>query len=163
MHLKTMEAEVEKLCAAWKGGDMAGITHEYKALKDQLDRYLRELEANKDRERVPSDPTAAWCRAATELMREVMRKVGASMEKEVEEEGGPLAPLRKAMEGIVDLNEAIAKLENKPGEDRLRLLGPGLNGAKGELMLLGWALMLSQEQTLVAGAHELVAEAKEVI
>ncbi len=27
MHLKTMEAEVEKLCAAWKGGDMAGITH----------------------------------------------------------------------------------------------------------------------------------------
>jgi hypothetical protein len=163
MHLKTMEAEVEKLCAAWKGGDMAGITHGYKALKDQLDRYLRELEANKNGKRVPSDPTGAWCRAATEVMREVMRKVGTSMEKEVEEESGPLVPLRKAMEGIVDLNEAIANLEDKPGKDRLRLLGRGLNGAKGALMLLGRALMMSQDPTLVAGAHELVAEAKEVI
>ncbi len=38
--LKTMEVEVEKLRTAFRGGNMASITQGYKALKDQLDKYI---------------------------------------------------------------------------------------------------------------------------
>jgi arginyl-tRNA synthetase len=38
--LKTMEVEVEKLWTAFRGGNMASITQGYKALKDQLDKYI---------------------------------------------------------------------------------------------------------------------------
>jgi hypothetical protein len=141
---------------------MAGITHGYKALKDQLEKYFGELEAAKDGEKVSSDPIGAWYRAAMELTGEIMDKVGTYMKKETEEKDNPLVPLRRAMEGIADLGEAIAKLEKEPSKDRLRLLGRGLSGAKGNLMLLGRALMLSQELTLAAGAHELAAEVIQV-
>jgi hypothetical protein len=79
------------------------------------------------------------------------------------EKDGPFAPLRKAMEEIADLCEAVVKSEDKPDEDRLRFLGRGLSGAMGNLMSLGWALMLSQDLFLAVGARELIEEAEEAI
>jgi hypothetical protein len=67
------------------------------------------------------------------------------------------------MEEITNLGEAIAKSEDKLDEDRLRFLGQGLSGARGNLMSLGRALMLSQDPTLAAGTHELIPEAEEAI
>jgi hypothetical protein len=37
LQLKTMEAE--GLCIAWEEGNMAGITHGHRTLRDHLDRY----------------------------------------------------------------------------------------------------------------------------
>jgi hypothetical protein len=37
--LREMEAEVKKLRAAWEVGNMAGIAHRHKVLKDQLEKY----------------------------------------------------------------------------------------------------------------------------
>ncbi len=44
-----MKAEVDKLWAVLKRGDMTGIDRGYSILKDQLDEYLKDLEANKER------------------------------------------------------------------------------------------------------------------
>jgi hypothetical protein len=102
---------------------MAGITHGYKTLKEQLDKYVEELEANKEGERVSLDPMGAWYKAAMELTGETMDKVSTYMGRETEEKDEPLNPLRKALEEIANLREAIVKLENEPGEDRPRFLG----------------------------------------
>jgi hypothetical protein len=50
--LKVVEAEVEKLWAAFKRGDMAGLSKGYGALKGQLEMYNSELEVDKDGEKV---------------------------------------------------------------------------------------------------------------
>ncbi len=57
VQLKTMEAEGEKLWAASSKGDMARIAIGHGALRNQLNAYLKALEANKDEEMVSSDPT----------------------------------------------------------------------------------------------------------
>jgi hypothetical protein len=67
------------------------------------------------------------------------------------------------MEEVANLNEAIANSEDKPDKERLRSLGRGLSGGKGNLMSLGRSLMLSQDPSLVAGAHELIKGAKNAI
>jgi hypothetical protein len=46
--LKVMEAEVDKLRIAFKKGDMTGIAKGYNTSKDQLDAYLKGLEADRD-------------------------------------------------------------------------------------------------------------------
>jgi hypothetical protein len=48
--LKTLEAEVEKLQAASCKGDMTGIGRGHGALRNQLNAYLKALEADKDGE-----------------------------------------------------------------------------------------------------------------
>jgi hypothetical protein len=151
--LKAMEVEVENLQAASSGGNMAGITRGYKALKDQLDVYLAGLESNKDEEKVSSDPMGTWHKAAVELTKEIMDKVSPYMKTVIDEKDDPLAPLRRVMEEVVNLSEAVAKSEDKLDEERLRFLGRGLSGAKGNLMSLGRALMLSQDPSLAARAH----------
>jgi hypothetical protein len=74
--LKTMEAEAEKLWAASSKGDVAGIAREHGALRNQLNTYLKALEADKDGEMVSSDPTGSWYSAAMALTKETMDKVG---------------------------------------------------------------------------------------
>ncbi len=161
LQLKTMEAE--GLCIAWEEGNMAGITHGHRTLRDHLDRYQGSLDVTKDGERVSSDPTGAWQRKATNLTKEIMEKMGGYTERGTDEDDGPLVPLRRATGGIAALAEVIMVLEAEPSEDKLRLLGRDLNEAKGSLMSLGQVLMLSQDPTLAASAHEVVAEAEEAI
>jgi hypothetical protein len=144
---------------------MASIRQGYEALKDQLGMYLTGLEANKDGEKVSSDsdPMGTWHKAAVELTKEIMDKVSPYMRTVANEKDDLLAPLRRAMEEVANLNGAIAKLEDKPDEERLRSLGHGLSRAKGNLMSLGRALMLSQDPSLATGADELIEEAEEAI
>jgi hypothetical protein len=160
---KAMEVEVEKLWAASRKSNMAGITRGYKALKDQLYMYLVGLETNKDGEKVSSDPLRTWHKAAVELTKKIMDKVSPNMRTVTEEKDDPLAPPKRAMEEVANLSEAVAKLEDKPDEERLRFLGRGLSGAKGNLMSLAQALMLSQDPSLAAEAHELIEEAEEAV
>jgi hypothetical protein len=63
--LKVKEKEVEKLRAASKREDMAGLWRGYEALKGQLGAYFSEPEA--DGEKVSLDPLGMWRRAAMEL------------------------------------------------------------------------------------------------
>jgi hypothetical protein len=72
-----------------------------------------------------------------------------------------LGPLRRAMGKVADLNEAIARMEDAPEEEGLRALGQELSKVKRELMSLGRVLMMSQDPSLVAGAHELAREAED--
>jgi hypothetical protein len=60
---------------------MAGITHGYRSLRDQLDRYRGSLEAAKDGERVSLDPTGVWQQKATELTKEIMERTARYMER----------------------------------------------------------------------------------
>jgi hypothetical protein len=46
--LGEMEAEVGRLCRAVEEGNIAGITYEHRALKDQLGRYYRGLDVSRD-------------------------------------------------------------------------------------------------------------------
>jgi hypothetical protein len=55
--LEEMEAEVGRLPRALEEANMDGITHGHRALRDQLDRYYRGLDAARDGEKVSSDPT----------------------------------------------------------------------------------------------------------
>jgi hypothetical protein len=71
--------------------------------------------------------------------------------------------LRRTMGGIPDLAQAITKLEAEPNEANLRILGREMNEAKGSMMSQGWILMLSQDLTPAANAHEVVAGAEEAI
>ncbi len=66
-----------------------------------------------------------------------------------DEKDDALAPLRRAIEEVANLNEAIAKAEDRPEEERLRSLWQELSKAKGDLMSLGRALMLNQDPSLV--------------
>jgi hypothetical protein len=63
--LKVMEAEVDKLRATLKRGDMTGIAKGYSILRDQLDEYLEGLEADKEGDLVTLDPSGTWREAAT--------------------------------------------------------------------------------------------------
>jgi hypothetical protein len=101
---------------------MAGIMQGYRALKDQLDTYLEGLEANKVGKKLSLDLLGAWYRAAMELTKEIMDKVSPYMRTVTEEKDDHLAPLRRAMEEVANLNEAVAKTEDKLDEERLRLL-----------------------------------------
>jgi hypothetical protein len=65
--LKVMELEAEKLRAASKKGDMAGLSRGYGALKGQLEAYLSELVVDMDGEKVSLDPLGTWRRAAMGL------------------------------------------------------------------------------------------------
>jgi hypothetical protein len=47
--LKIMDAEVDKVRAVLRRGDMTGITRGYGILKDQLNEYLKDLEVNKEK------------------------------------------------------------------------------------------------------------------
>jgi hypothetical protein len=72
--------------------------------------------------------------------------------------------LRKAMEEVADLNEAVTRAKYRPEEERLRPLGRELSRMSGDLMMsLGWALVMSQDPSLAAGAQELFGEAEEAI
>jgi cob(I)alamin adenosyltransferase len=79
------------------------------------------------------------------------------------EKEGAIGPLRIAMGKVAELNKAITMAEDKPEEARLRTLGRELSKVKGDLMLLGQALMMIQDPSLAAGAHELVGEAEDAI
>jgi hypothetical protein len=90
--LRAMEVEVEKLQAASTRGDMAGIARGHGTLRDQLITYLKGLEADKDGERVSSDPIGKWYKAALELTRGMMEKVGPYMRTAADEKEEALAP-----------------------------------------------------------------------
>jgi hypothetical protein len=62
-----------------------------------------------------------------------------------------------------NLNEAVARAQDSPEEERLRALGRELSKVKRDLMLLERVLMMSQDPSLVAGAHQLAREAKDTI
>jgi hypothetical protein len=64
---------------------------------------------------------------------------------------------------VADLNKAVARVDDKPEEARLRALSKKLSKVKGDLLPLGRALMLSQVLSLAAGAHELVGEGEEAL
>ncbi len=68
-------------------------------------------------------PTGFWRRKAVELTQEVMEESGRYTERGTEEDDDPLTPLRRAMEGIADLAQALTKLEAEPNEANLRILG----------------------------------------
>jgi hypothetical protein len=142
---------------------MARIVRGHKALKSQLDKYCGELGATWDREKVSSDLSGFWQQKATELTWEVLEMSGRYTERGAEEDEDPLAPLRKAMEGIADLAQALTRLEVEPNEANLRSFGREMNEAKGSMMSLDRVLMLSQDPALVACAHELVTEAEEAL
>jgi hypothetical protein len=142
---------------------MAGIMRGYKALKDQLGMYLTGLEVDRDGEKVSSDRVGTWHMAAVELSKEIMNKASPYMRTVADEQDDPLAPLRRVMEEVANLNEAISNSEDKPDKERLRSLGCGLSGGKGNLMSLGQSLMLSQDPSLAAGAHELIQEDEKAI
>jgi hypothetical protein len=57
-----------------------------------------------------------------ELTKEIMNKVSPYMRTVTEEKDDPLAPLRRAMEEVANLDETVAKTEDKLDEERLRLL-----------------------------------------
>jgi hypothetical protein len=158
-----MEAEVNRVRKALEEGNMAGIMHGHRVLKDQLENDSGGLDAVRDGEKVSWDPTGIWQQKVEDLTKEVMEKSDRYMERGTDEDDGPLLPLRRAMGGIADLAQAITELEAEPNEANLKLLGRDLNETKNSLMLLGRVLMLSQDSTLVASAHALVAEAKEAI
>jgi hypothetical protein len=92
-----------------------------------------------------------------------MDKVGPYVRTVADEKKGALGPLRRIMEMVADLNKAVARAEDEPEEAGLRALSWKLSKVKGDLLSLGWALMLSQDLYLVAGAHKLVGEAEEAI
>ncbi len=144
VQLKMMEAEVEKLWAASSKGDMAGIARECEALRNQLNAYLKALEADKDGEMVSSDPTGTWYRAAMALTKEIMDKVGPYVRTVADQKEGSLGPLRRIVEKVVDMNEAATRAVDEPEEAGLRALGQKMSRIKGDLLSLGRALMLSQ-------------------
>jgi hypothetical protein len=92
-----------------------------------------------------------------------MDKVGPYVRTVADEKEGGLGPLRRIMEKVADLNEAAPRAEDKPEEAGLRALGRKLSRVNGDLLSLGRALMLSQDLSLAAEAHELVGEAEEAI
>ncbi len=161
--MKEMEAEVNRVRRVLEEGNMAGITHGHRVLKDQLEKHRGGLDTLRDGEKVSADPTGVWQQKVADLTKEVMEKSGRYMERGTDEDGGPLVPLRRVMGVIADLVQAITELETKPNKSNLRLLGRDLNEVKGSLMSLGRVLMLSQEAALAASTHELVADAQEAI
>jgi hypothetical protein len=99
------------------------------------------------------------CGIDLEVLDEASRYVVAG----AEHKDDSLAPLRRAIDEIVDLMQALEKLEAESSEVILRDLGRELAEVKGSVQSLGWALMLSQDLTLAVSAHELLAEAEEAI
>jgi hypothetical protein len=137
---------------------MAGIIQGHGALTAQLDRYYGELEATEDGENISLDPTGFWRWKAAELTEVVLDESSGYTATGAKQDEDLLAPLRRAMEGIADLVQALDKLEAEPSEANLRGLGRGMNEIKGNVQSLGRALILSQDL-----AHKLVAEAEEAV
>jgi hypothetical protein len=94
---------------------------------------------------------------------EVLDKASRYVVAGAEHNDDSLAPLRRAIDEIADLMQALEKLEAESSEVILRDLGRELAEVKGSVQSLGWALMLSQDPTLAASAHELHAEAEEAM
>ncbi len=67
------------------------------------------------------------------------------------------------MEVIAELMQALEKLKAEPSKANLRDLAWELAEVKESVQSLGQALMLSQDPTLAASAHKLLAEDKEAI
>ncbi len=144
--------------AMFKKVDMAGITKGYSSLKDQLDEYFKGLEADAEEDQWTSDPSGMWREAAMRLTKDILTNVGPCLRTVASEREDDRGPLRKAMGKISGLNKDVARME-----DRLRPLGRELSKAKRELMLLGRVLMMSQDSSLAANAHEMTSEAEDAI
>jgi hypothetical protein len=108
---------VDKLRAALKRGDMTGIAKGYSVLRDQLDEYLKGLEAGKEGDLVTWGPSGTWRKAATNLTKEIMDNVSPYMRTVADKKEGAHGPLRRAVGKVADLNEAIARAEDAPEED----------------------------------------------
>jgi hypothetical protein len=161
--LKVMEAEVDKLRTMLRRGDMTGIARGYRILKDQLDEYLKDLEAKKEGDLVTSDLSGKWREAAMNLTKDILEKVSPYRKTAASEKEDALGPLQKAMGKVAGLNKAIARMEDGPEKEGLRAMGWELSGAKRGLMLLGPVLMMSQDPSLAAEAHKLAGEAEDAI
>jgi hypothetical protein len=72
--LGAMEAEVSMLQVACKRGDMGGIIREFKTLSDQLQEYLKGIEADEDRD-VTLDPSDRWKKAALDVAGDILQQV----------------------------------------------------------------------------------------
>ncbi len=111
--MKVMEAEVDKLRIAFRKGDMTGIVRGHRILRDQLDEYFKDLEADEEGG-VTSDPSGKWREAATHLTKDIFEKVGPYTGASVTEKEDALGPLRRAVGKVADLNGAIARMEDAP-------------------------------------------------
>ncbi len=152
--LEVMEVETIKLQAARGKGDMAGIT--------QLVEYLRGIEADEG-EGGTSDPSGKWRKAAMSPTRDILQKVSGYRRDVGNEKEDALGLLRKAIGKLAGLNETVSKAKNALEEEGLYDLGRKLGAARKELMSLGRVLIMSQDPSLAAEAHDLVGEAEDAV
>jgi hypothetical protein len=75
----------------------------------------------------------------------------------------PLSPLRKAVEKALELAQAVKRLGPELSEADLRDLARELTGVRGKVQSLGRVLILNQDPSLAAEAHELIMEGEEAI
>jgi hypothetical protein len=141
---------------------MAGIMRGRETLLAQLEKYLKGIEADEDKG-VTSDPSDKWREVAMNLPRDILQKVSGYGRDVANEKEDALGPLRRAMGKVASLSEAVSKAKNMPEEEGLHDLGQKLDVTRRELMLLGWVLIMSQDLSLAAEAHDLVGEAEDAI
>jgi hypothetical protein len=133
---------------------MASIMRGCEALTGQLQGYLKSMEADEEGG-VTLDPSGKWREAALGLTKDILGKANLYGRTMADQKEDALGPLLRMVEKVAGLNEAIAKMKDAPEEEGLRGLGWRLGEAKRELMSLGRVLMMSQDPSLAAEAHEL--------
>jgi hypothetical protein len=94
--------------------------------------------------------------------RDILQKVSGYERDVASEKEDALGPLRRAMGKVASLNEAVSRAKDTP-EEGLRDLGHKLGAARKELLSLGRVLIMSQDLSLAAEAHDLAEKAEEAI
>jgi hypothetical protein len=121
------------------------------------------FEALADPERLSTNQLGTWRRKVVGLTDEVMKRVVALLEEAVKQVQDLLGLLRKAMERAMELAQMVERLEPEPSEAGLRNLAQELPGVRGKVQSFGRILILNQDPSLAAYAHELIVEAEEAI
>ncbi len=163
VQVEAMREQVSRYNDAQASRDNAALARIKPALYELVDKYM--VDVNKDEEDgLAPDVVQTWKDQVYQIVNEALHFFDGF----IEDDSAPrpidsLAPLRKAVETVTHLTEAMAKEIQDPSEERLRDLARKLGTAKKEMMTLSRSLMVGQAASIATEANRLASDAGEAI
>jgi hypothetical protein len=158
-----MREQVTRYNGARASGDNAALARIKPTLHELVDKYMADV--NKDEEDgLAPNVVQTWKDQAYLIVNEALHFFDGFIEGDsAPKPADSLAPLRKAIETVTHLTEAVAKEIQDPSEERLRDLARKLGTAKKEIMALSRSLMVGQAASIATEANRLASRAGEAI
>jgi hypothetical protein len=163
VQVEAMREQVTRYNGAQASRDNAALARIKPTLHELVDKYMADV--NKDEEDgLAPDVVQIWKDQLYQIVNEAPHFFDGFIEDDLAPKPiDSLAPLRKAIETVTHLTEAVAKEIQDPSEERLRDLARKPGTGKKKIMSLSRSLMVGQAASIVTEANRLASDAGEAI